>query len=231
MAGGESEFLRRLGDRILHDSIVAGILWNIENDRGGGDISRVQLARVEWDTTLEGKTLADWAERESMPVTPRTGAQLVIEAIRRGGASAIYHVMDEGDVERIMRHPHVAIASDGRLVRPGEGHPHPRWYGTFPRVLGVYVREKNILPLEEAIRKMTSLPAGRLGLGDRGRIARGARADLVVFDPTTVIDAATFEAPHQYPQGIPWVIVNGSVTVDRGAFTSARAGRVLRHAR
>ncbi len=231
LAGGDSEFLSRLGDSALHDSVIAGILWNIENDRGGGDIARVQLARVEWDTTLEGKTLADWARREGMPVTDLSGAQLVIEAIRNGGASAIYHVMDEADVERIMRHPHVAIASDGRLVRPGEGQPHPRWYGTFPRVLGVYVREKGVLSLEEAVRKMTSLPAGRLGLQDRGRIDVGARADLVVFDPATVIDAATFDEPHQYPQGIPYVIVNGNITVDRGAFTETRSGRVLRHAR
>ena len=229
MAGGESEFLRRLGDTALHDSILDGIIWNIENDRGGGDIARVQLALVEWDRSLEGRTLADWAEREGMPVNPRSGALLVIEAIRRGGASAIYHVMDEGDVERIMRHPHVAVASDGRLVRPGEGHPHPRWYGTFPRVLGVYVREREVLSWEEAIRKMTSLPANRLGLDDRGRIAEGAHADIVVFDPATVVDAATFEAPHQYPIGIPWVIVNGRITVERGAFTATRAGRVLRH--
>ena len=228
MAGGDSAFQRRDADPALRDSIIGGIIWNIENDRGGGDIARVQLARVEWDRTLEGRTLADWAAREGRPPTPRTGAELVLEAMRRGGANAIYHVMDEGDVERIMRHPHVAIASDGRLVSPGDGHPHPRWYGTFPRVLGHYVREKGVLTLEDAVRKMTTLPAATIGLADRGRIAEGLRADLVLFDPATIIDRATYEAPHQYPAGIPWVIVNGVPVVANGEFTEARPGIVLR---
>jgi dihydroorotase/N-acyl-D-amino-acid deacylase len=230
LEGGDAEFQQRLQEPALRDSIVRGIIWNIENDRGGGDISRVQLARVEWDPSLEGKTLADWAVRENKPATPQTGAELVIEALTRGGANAIYHVMDEGDVERIMKHPYTAVASDGRLVQPGEGHPHPRWYGTFPRVLGHYVRERGVLSLEEAVRKMTTLPASRLGLDDRGRIREGAWADLVLFDAATVADLATFEAPHQYPRGIPFVIVNGVVVVDGGNMTTARPGQVLRHA-
>lgn len=228
LAGGDSAFLRRIAEPALRDSIAAGIVWNIENDRGGGDIGRVQLARVEWDSTLEGRTLRDWADREGRPATPETGAELVIEAVRRGGASAIYHVLDEADVERIMRHPMTAIASDGRLSEPGEGHPHPRWYGTFPRVLGVYVRERGVLTLEEAIRKMTSLPADRLGLTDRGRLVEGSHADIVLFNPRTVIDRATFETPHAYPTGIPYVFVNGVAVVDEGEFIDARPGRLLR---
>ena len=121
-----------------------------------------------------------------------------------------------------------AIASDGRLSRPGSGHPHPRAYGTFPRVLGHYVRERGVLALEEAVRKMTALPAARLGLDDRGRIAEGMRADLVIFDPEAVIDRATFADPHRYPDGIPYVIVNGRVTVDDGEYVDIRAGTVLR---
>jgi dihydroorotase/N-acyl-D-amino-acid deacylase len=198
---------------------------------GGGDLARVQLALVPWDRSLEGKTLADWAKRRGMPPTPETGASLVIEAMLRGGTSAIYHVMDEGDVERIMRHPQTMIASDGRLTRPGEGHPHPRWYGTFPRVLGVYVREKHVLGLEEAVRKMTGMPAARLGLSDRGTVKEGAFADLVVFDPVTIADRSTYERPHQYPVGIDWVLVNGTPAVERGRFTDARAGRVVRRTR
>lgn len=228
LAGGDRAFIGRLDDAVLRDSIVRGIVWNLDNDRGGGDLSRVQLALVEWDRTLEGRTLADWAAREGLPLTSATGAELVIRAIRQGGAKAIYHVMDEGDVDRIMRHPFTAIASDGRLVQPGEGHPHPRWYGTFPRVLGHYVRERGVLTLEDAVRRMTGLPADRLRLTDRGRIAEGAAADIVVFDPETIIDRATFEEPHQYPAGIPWVIVNGIVTVEDGELTGARPGRVLR---
>jgi N-acyl-D-amino-acid deacylase len=226
--GGNAAFLRRLDDATLRDSILAGTEWNIINDRGGNDLRRVQFARVSWDRSLEGRTLYDWAVRQGLDTTPAIGAQLVVEAMRRGGASTIFHAMHEDDVERIMRHPWTAIASDGRLVRPGDGHPHPRWYGTFPRVLGHYVRERGVLSLEDAIRKMTSLPAWRLGLDDRGVIREGAAADLVLFDPATVIDRATFEEPHQYPTGIPYVIVNGVVTVDDNIFMDARAGLLLR---
>jgi dihydroorotase/N-acyl-D-amino-acid deacylase len=129
-----------------------------------------------------------------------------------------------------MRHPMTAIASDGELAEFGVEHPHPRWYGTFPRVLGVYVRERGVLTLEDAVRKMTSLPADRLGLADRGRLEEGAWADLVIFDPETVVDRATFEAPHAYPDGIPFVFVNGVAVVDGGAFRNLRPGTVLRSA-
>ena len=127
-----------------------------------------------------------------------------------------------------MRHPQTMIASDGRLSEPGDGVPHPRCYGTFPRVLGRYVRERKLFPLETAIAKMTLMPARRIGLSDRGRVAEGFWADLVVLDPATVRDTATFEQPHRYPEGIPFVIVNGVVTVEEGRITAARAGRVLR---
>lgn len=228
LAGGNQDFLDRLDDPVLRDSIHAGIVWNIVNDRGGNDLRRVQFSGVSWDPSLEGRTLHDWATREGLEPTPEVGADLVIEAMKRGGARTIFHALHEDDVERIMRHPWTAIASDGRLVRPGDGHPHPRWYGTFPRVLGHYVRERGVLTLEDAVRKMTSLPADRLGLEDRGRIAEGARADLVVFDPATVIDRATFEDPHRYPEGIPFVIVAGIPAVDEGEFVDLRPGRVLR---
>lgn len=228
MANGDSAFERRLGDPALRDSIKRGIVENILNDRGGGDIARVQLAKVTWDHTLEGKTLAEFAARKAMPATPENGAELVIEIMRRGGASAIYHVMDDGDVERIMKHPMTMIASDGRLTYPGDGQPHPRWYGTFPRVLARYVREKHVLGLEEAVHKMTGMPAARLRLRDRGLVREGMFADLVVFDADSILDTATYERPHQYPVGIDYVLVNGTPVVDRGAFTDKRAGRVLR---
>ena len=231
LAGGDSAFERRLTDAALRDSIVRGIVELLLTDRGGGDLARVQFAGVSWQRSLEGRTLHDWAVERGLPTTPQTGAQLVIEAVQRGGASAIYHVLDEADVERIMRHPQTMIASDGRLSRPGEGHPHPRAYGTFPRVLGHYVRERRVLTLEDAVKKMTGMPAATLGLTDRGRLVAGSRADLTIFHADSVADRATFQAPHQYPSGIPYVIVNGTLAVDGGRFTGARAGRVLRRGR
>ena len=228
LADGDTAFRRRVGDPALRDSIERGIVFNILNDRGGGDLARVQFSRVRWKTDLEGKTLRDWAMERGLDPTPLNGARLVIEAELAGGANAIYHVLDEADVRRIMQHPRTMIASDGRLSRPGDGHPHPRAYGTFPRVLGRYVREQRVLTLEEAVRKMTSMPAARLGLEGRGTIAPGGFADVVVFDAATVIDQATFAAPHQYPVGIEHVIVNGTLSVDGGRYIDARAGRVLR---
>lgn len=228
LEGGDSAFLRRVDDPTLRERIVADIIHNIETDRGGGDLSRVQLARVPWQPDLEGRTLRDWALERGLEPDFRTGAELVIDAIRGGGVSAIYHVLDQEDLERIMRHPQTMIASDGRLTTPGDGHPHPRWYGTFPRVLGEYVRERRVLTLEEAVHKMTAMPADRLGLRGRGRIEEGAIADLVIFDPATVADRSTFEDPHQYPEGIHWVIVNGAAAVEEGRATDVRSGLVLR---
>lgn len=230
MAGGDAEFRKRLAVPALKDSIVRGIVDNILNDRGGGDLSRVQFSRVSWDTSLEGKTLKDWAARRNLARTPENGAALVLEAMLKGGANAIYHVLDEADVRRIMRHPHTMIASDGRLSQPGDGHPHPRAYGTFPRVLGEYVRVQKLLPLETAVAKMTLMPATRLGLTDRGRLMVGAFADVVVFDARTVADQSTFTAPHQYPVGIETVIVNGQIAVQGAKATGIRAGRVIKHA-
>ena len=185
LAGGDTAFFRRLADSGQHRLITDSIVFNLLNDRGGGDLRRVQFARVAWMPSLEGKTLYDWAASRG-DTTVRAGAELVIEAIRRGGANAIYHVLDEADVERIMRHPQTMIGSDGRLVEPGDGHPHPRWYGTFPRVLGVYARERRLFSLETAVHKMTGMPAARLGLGDRGVLRPGAAADLAIFDPRWV---------------------------------------------
>jgi len=227
-AGGDDAFVERLEDPLLFDSIFEGIVFNIRNDRGGDDLRRVQFSGVSWDPSLEGGTLYDWALREGMEPTPETGAELVIEAMRRGGARAIFHALDEGDVRRIMQHPQTMIASDGRLVRPGDGHPHPRWYGTFPRVLGHYTRDEGALGWPEAIHKMTGLPADLLQVRDRGVIREGAFADLVVFDPDRVIDRSTFEDPHQYPVGIEHVLVNGVPTVVDGDFRDVRAGRTLR---
>lgn len=149
-----------------------------------------------------------------------------------GSVACVYFIIDEADVALAMKQPWVAVGSDGSsLAIDGplrSGVPHPRSFGTFPRVLGHYVRELKVIPLEEAVRKMTSLPASILNLSDRGTIATSKWADLVIFDPATVADKATFEDPFQYPVGIDTVLVNGKVVLDEGKDTGARPGKVLK---
>jgi N-acyl-D-amino-acid deacylase len=143
--------------------------------------------------------------------------------------------LDDTYLQMVFRHPVTMIGSDGYALAPygilGQGKPHPRSYGAFPRVLGKYVREKKLFTWQEAIRKMTSLPARFLGIKDRGLIREGMYADIVIFNPVSVIDRATFSDPHQYPEGIEFVITNGTVIVKRGEHTGAMSGRVLRHSK
>ena len=221
-------FAKRCEDPILRDSIKRGIIFNLINDRGGNDLRRVQFSRFDWKPEFDGKTLYDWAIAEGLEPTMETGAELIIQAQIHRGARCIFHAMAEEDVIRIMQHPQTMIASDGRYTAMGKGHPHPRNYGTFPRVLGHFVREKQVLTLEEAIRKMTSLPAKLLGLEDRGTLREGNYADITIFDPATVNDAGTFTDPHHDPVGIRMVIVNGKLTVKDETYHDVRAGQVLR---
>ena len=227
-AGGQEMFKLRLDNEIFRDSILNGIVFNILNDRGGEDLDRIQFAKVEWMPELEGKTLKYWCNLRGIEPTTKNGAELVIEAQLKGGANCIFHAMDEADVVNIMKHPQTMIASDGRLARYGEGHPHPRWYGTFPRVLGRYVRENKILTLKEAIHKMTFLPADAIGLKDRGLIQKGYKADLTIFDSNEIIDNGTYESPHQFPSGISYVIVNGKIVIDESKFKTIKPGVVLK---
>jgi len=230
--GGNAAFRQRIADPKIRDSIKKGIVELINTDRGGGDIARVQFSRATWQPDLNGKNLADWAKQRGMAPTPENGAELVIEGQLKGGASMIYHVLDEPDVQRIMKHPQVMIGSDGRLTQINDGSaPHPRALGTFPRVLGRYARDLKLFPLETAVYKMTGQSAARLKLRDRGVLKTGAYADVTVFDPATVADKSTFEQPHQFPVGIDYVFVNGVAAVDAGRYTDSRAGRVIKRGR
>ena len=227
-AGGHEMFKLRLENEKLRDSILNGIVFNILNDRGGEDLDRIQFAKFEWMPELEGKTLKYWCNLRGIEPTTKNGAKLVIEAQLRGGANCIFHAMDESDVINIMKHPQTMIASDGRLANYGVGHPHPRWYGTFPRVLGRYVRENKILTFKEAIHKMTFLPANAMGLKDRGLIQKGYKADLTIFDSDEIIDNGTYENPHQFPTGISYVIVNGKIVIEESKFKAIKPGVVLK---
>lgn len=179
------------------------------------------------DKQYEGKRMDEVAK---MMGTDPVNALCNLLVNEGGTAYGIYFNMSEPDVDLIMQQPWVGIGSDGVAMNPSMafvGKPHPRCYGTFPRLLGVYVREKHVLTLADAIRKMTSLPAHIAGLKDRGLLAPGMAADITIFNSKSVIDKATFEDPSQYPEGIPYVIVNGVVVIDNGQHTGAKPGQVL----
>ena len=225
--GGEAKTLARLDDPSERAKIRKETERLIREERGGGDPKRVVLARCDWDASLDGKTLAEAAVKQGLPPTVEGAAEAALRIVAQGDCSGIFHAIGEEDLERILRHPATMVASDGGIPVPGEGVPHPRSYGTFARVLAVYVRERAVLTLEEAVRKMSSFPAARLGLVDRGLVRPGMKADLAVFDPAQVRDVATFENPHRYSEGFALVVVNGQIVFEGGAVTSARPGRVL----
>jgi N-acyl-D-amino-acid deacylase len=176
-----------------------------------------------------GRSIAELAREAGV------GAIDLVSTLLTADEGATYVVVcsiDEADVQTLLRSPAILVGSDGRAVAPdsvtGQGRPHPRLYGTFPRVLGHYARDQGLLSVPEAVRKMTGGPARTLRLVDRGLLREGLRADVTVFDPAAVLDRATYDDPHQYPAGISTVIVNGVVVVDAGRHTGALPGKVLR---
>jgi N-acyl-D-amino-acid deacylase len=194
-----------------------------ENLRRRGGADAIQIAFCKADPSLEGKTLRQIAQARG--ATPEAAA---VDIIGRGGASIVSFNMSENDIRHIMKQPYTMASSDGGLVLPNEGKPHPRDYGAFARRLGVYVRERHVVSLEFAVRSMTSLPAAVFGMKDRGFIREGAAADIAVFDPAAVRDVATYIDPHHLAEGMSYVLVNGVVVIDNGKFTTAIPGKVLK---
>ena len=227
LEGGREATLKRLNDPAIRAKIKAETVAIIRDERGGGDPKNVQIAANQWDPSMAGKTLAEVTASRKLPVTLENAAETTLWIFEQGNAQGIFHAIGEQDLERILVHPATMVASDGEVAIFGRNHPHPRSYGTFVRVLGLYARDKKLLPLETAVQKMSALPAQRLGLSDRGVLRTGMKADIAVFDATRVRDTATFEKPHSYAEGVNFVIVNGQVIVDNGKMTAARPGRVL----
>lgn len=204
--------------------------WGDDEVKGAGGWHGVLVAALQKpeNKKYEGKRMDEIAQMMGEDPVDALCDLLISEG---GAADAIYFSMSDADVEFAMKQPWVGVGSDGIAASPEMtflGKPHPRFYGTFPRVLGVYVRERHVLTLPDAVRKMTSLPAQITGLRDRGLLRPGLAADITIFDPATVSDKATFEDPSQYAVGIPYVIVNGEVVIDKGENTGAKPGRVLR---
>ena len=224
-AGGTGEFLGRLEDPAERPGLEAYCRGKIAQ-LGSWDSVQISSLRTPGNAWIRGRRLGEAArERGEDPF------ELTLRLLREEGGSVgmIGFGMSEENTARILAHPLGMICSDGSVYSPtAEGSPHPRSYGTFPRVLGHYVREEKIMPLETAIHKMTGMPARKIQLSDRGGIRPGAFADLVAFDPATVRDEATFEDPRRTPTGIGTVVVNGVVTVRDGAMTGKLAGRPVR---
>jgi N-acyl-D-amino-acid deacylase len=226
LEGGQARIAERLNTPATWQKIKAEMTAALA-ERGFHDLSFAVVAMYPPDHALNGLSMRQVAIRKAGGDTADAQFEAAREMLLDGGASMVYHLMSDEDVDRIMRHPQVAIASDASVITYGDGVPHPRGYGNNARVLGAYVRARHVLSLEEAIRKMTSLPATHFRLGSRGTIRAGFAADLVVFDPDAVADTATYAAPHAYATGISDVFVNGVAVVRSGAQTDARPGQVI----
>ncbi|HSK09808.1 MAG TPA: D-aminoacylase [Vicinamibacterales bacterium] len=226
LEGGREKTVERLADEATWARVKAD-MKGLLAERGFTDLSWAVIALCRDDPSLNGLSIKQAAAkmlgRDDVEAQLETARRLMM----RSNPQMVYHFMSEDDVTGIMRDPDVMIASDSGVLQPGRGTPHPRGYGNNARVLGRYVRGMRVIPLEEAVRKMTSLPARHLGFARRGELREGWAADVVVFDPATVEDPATFEQPHQYATGIEDVIVNGVAVIRQGVVTGARPGQVL----
>jgi N-acyl-D-amino-acid deacylase len=230
--GGPDAMLARLREpvlrsRVLHDMVHGTPDWNNFFQIDWRDI-RLAYVHTERNRWMQGLPVQSAAERVGRdPV--ELAIDLILEDDNR--TTMVNFVMADDDVEFLLPKPESMIGSDGRAFTPGgptgEGRPHPRSYGAFPRVFASYVREKGLLTLEEAVHKMTSKPARKLRLDRRGALREGYFADLVIFDPETIRDRATFEEPHQFADGIHWVIVDGQLTLDQGVLSERLVGQVL----
>jgi N-acyl-D-amino-acid deacylase len=230
VAGTAADIADRIEDPETNERIVTGMKDMLE-DGGYPDYSFATVARFVPNESYNGLTITEINKlREGSPDIDgeiTTILDMMVEGGQAGvnqGASMIYHYMSEEDVDTIFRYPNAAVASDGGVIAYGSGNPHPRSYGTNARILANYVRDRKVMTLEDAVRRMTSLPARTFAFHDRGIVRPGFVADLVLFDPDDVQDNATFENPHQFSEGFDYVIVNGEVAVADGKPTDMRAG-------
>jgi N-acyl-D-amino-acid deacylase len=235
VAGSAEDIAARIEDDDSQQRIV-GSMKDMLEDGGYPDYSFATVAQYRPNPNYNGMTISEinrMVERSAnVDNEIRTILDMMIEGGAAGvnqGASMIYHYMSEEDVDTIFRYPNAAVASDGSIIAFGRGQPHPRSYGTNARILASYVRERNVMTLEDAVRRMTSLPARTFSFHDRGIIRPGFVADLVLFDPEAVDDKATFADPHQFSEGFDVVVVNGVVAVAAGELSDARAGQFIRH--
>jgi N-acyl-D-amino-acid deacylase len=225
--GGDEHFRARLADPARKARMIATMKQSVLTEKRG-DFSYAVIASYAHDPELNGKSIAQAAKLRRGSDAIDDQIEIIFEIVANGGAAGVFHGMSEADLQKFMVRPETMIASDGAPRKFGDGVPHPRGYGNNARVLGRYVRELHLLTLEDAVRKMTSLPAESFHLARRGRLAVGAVADVVVFDPAKVSDPATYDDPHHYATGFSDVVVNGVPVIRDGGLTTARPGRPVR---
>ncbi len=226
--GGRERFLARLEDAADFTRIKNTIIQKrLVSSRGIDRLSTIYIASYQHEPGYQGKNLRELLMELGKEPTPDNAALLIIEIQKNGGAQGVFFQMDEADVESLMKLEYNMHASDGGIQIPGQGVPHPRNYGTFPRVIAHYVKNRGVLKLDEAIRKMTSLPAKAFRIQKRGRLEEGYFADITIIDFQRFSDQATFSQPHQYSQGLEYVIVNGKIVVEHEHLTGRLPGRVI----
>ena len=226
--GGREKFVERLNETANYEKIKAFVIdRRLTSTKEINKLETIYISQCNSLPDYVGKNLQEILISQGKEPTVDNAADLIIDIEKNGGAGGVFFQMDEQDVEALMRLPYNMHASDGSVQELGKGVPHPRNYGTFPRVIARYVRERGVLSLEEAIRKMTSLPAQTFRLKSRGMIREGMFADIVIFDRETFVDKATYSDPHQYGQGFAYVIVNGEIVGENGKHTGALPGMVL----
>lgn len=230
LADGPDAFAARVADPTVRSRLVSEMRTIYGQQTGPGPES-VQFRTLDGRPDMTGRTLADYLVDAGRPTTLDETIEVLIELQLNGRFIGNFYGMDEADVIRIMQHPTAMFETDGDLVQPGVGFPHPRTYGSFPRILGRYVRELGVLTMEEAVRKMTSAPAEWLGQADRGRLAVGMVADITVFDADRITDRAQFTDPHHYSEGVVHVWVGGTAVLREEEMTGARPGRFLERGR
>jgi N-acyl-D-amino-acid deacylase len=226
LAGGHSKLVERLKDPATRKRIFDEVLAT-NKKKGYEDFEYTSVASCSFERKYEGKNLREISLMNGRPRTHEADVETVLDLMEKGGVQVVTRAMSEEDVSNIMRYRNTAVASDGGVREFGVGRPHPRNYGTNARILNEYVRQRKVLTLEDAIRKMTSLPAQIFAFKNRGLVREGFAADLVVFDPDKVRDNATFENPHQYSTGFDLVVVNGKIAVEADKLTIERGGQVI----
>ncbi|MDP4819364.1 MAG: amidohydrolase family protein, partial [Saprospiraceae bacterium] len=228
MAGGREGLIKRLKDPVTRENIKAEMREIIMRDPGADDLSLIQFRDFDPDPAFKGKTLEDYALHLGKPLNLETTIDLLLDIETQGGFYGIFHAMSEDDLRNFIRHPLTMFDSDADLVVFGAEHPHPRCYGAFPRVIEKYVKEEGLLTLEEAVRRMTTLPAQKIGQAKRGSIQTGYFADLALLDVQNIRDNASYTDPHHYPSGVEYVFVNGVLVLKKGEMTGQTPGMWLK---